>query len=310
MPENIPIWLMLLGSALSGAAAVLGIKEIIAMLVGRRLKKQDALDEAHISTQAKKIEAGVDYSEIFIGRIEKLELRVEKLEEQNMDLTKTNIRLETENQHLKETNVRQAKRIDDQETEIKGLRSELAAVRRESDEMRLKFNELSILIGNLDANDAATQKAAETAEKELLRLKPQWSPQSVIPVLIIDDDGDTRDLLAKEFELAGIESKSFDSGMIALEWLTENEAKAVILDLAMPVIDGLALAGHIRTNESLSIGRAPAEIAFYTGHHPDGIVEKAQKKCSVRNIFIKGVDDANSVVLTVSRWLKARDCRE
>src|SRR5215510_3339584 len=58
-------------------------------------------------------------------------------------------------------------------------------------------------------------------------------------VLIVEDDRDTREMLARFLELEGFEVREAANGQLALETLHENGATCVILlDLMMPVMNG------------------------------------------------------------------------
>jgi CheY-like chemotaxis protein len=58
-------------------------------------------------------------------------------------------------------------------------------------------------------------------------------------VLIVEDDRDTREMLARFLELEGFEVREAANGQLALETLHENGGTCVILlDLMMPVMNG------------------------------------------------------------------------
>jgi len=58
-------------------------------------------------------------------------------------------------------------------------------------------------------------------------------------VLIVEDDRDTREMLARFLELEGFEVREAANGQLALETLHENGSTCVILlDLMMPVMNG------------------------------------------------------------------------
>ena len=58
-------------------------------------------------------------------------------------------------------------------------------------------------------------------------------------VFIIEDDVDTREMLAKFLELEGYEVEIASNGLQALDRLTDGaKASVILLDLMMPVMDG------------------------------------------------------------------------
>ncbi|HKQ69670.1 MAG TPA: response regulator [Polyangiaceae bacterium] len=65
-------------------------------------------------------------------------------------------------------------------------------------------------------------------------------------ILAVDDDEDYLDLLCFHFERAGIDVTPCTSGPSALRLLEDEPFDVVMVDLRMPVMDGRALARHIR----------------------------------------------------------------
>jgi CheY-like chemotaxis protein len=65
-------------------------------------------------------------------------------------------------------------------------------------------------------------------------------------VLAVDDDIDFLEVLREQFTQAGIDIATADSGPRALEMLETERFDVAVIDLVMPVMDGRALARHIR----------------------------------------------------------------
>jgi CheY-like chemotaxis protein len=65
-------------------------------------------------------------------------------------------------------------------------------------------------------------------------------------ILAVDDDQDFLDMIQLHFLTAGIEVVTCTSGPKALRLLEEHLFDVVMVDLVMPVMDGRALAKHIR----------------------------------------------------------------
>ncbi len=65
------------------------------------------------------------------------------------------------------------------------------------------------------------------------------APNGHCPVLIVEDDGDLRDMMAQLLMLEGFHTTSVANGREALEYLHQGARPDVILlDLMMPVMDG------------------------------------------------------------------------
>ncbi|SNS17002.1 Response regulator receiver domain-containing protein [Humidesulfovibrio mexicanus] len=65
-------------------------------------------------------------------------------------------------------------------------------------------------------------------------------------VLLVDDEQDFRDTLAKRLARRGIEAETAPGAAEALAWLGRNPgADAVVLDVKMPGMDGIEALKHI-----------------------------------------------------------------
>lgn len=71
-------------------------------------------------------------------------------------------------------------------------------------------------------------------------------------VLVVDDDPDVRQLVEMKLRLDGIETLSAANGKEALDVLAESAVDLVVLDLMMPVMDGIETCKHIRANDEFA----------------------------------------------------------
>ncbi len=72
-------------------------------------------------------------------------------------------------------------------------------------------------------------------------------------ILIVDDDADVRAVVRSTVEAAGLKSAEAANGRLALGWLSDNPAPALILlDLMMPEVDGFEFLEKIKTIDSLA----------------------------------------------------------
>jgi PAS domain S-box-containing protein len=70
-------------------------------------------------------------------------------------------------------------------------------------------------------------------------------------ILVVDDNADAAESLAMLVRLYGHEVKAVHSGVDALNLLKTYTPQIAILDLSMPMMDGIELAHHIRLNKAL-----------------------------------------------------------
>ena len=68
------------------------------------------------------------------------------------------------------------------------------------------------------------------------------------PVLVVDDDGVSRHVLAQALGSAGLATVVVGSGSEALAWLAEHTPALVLLDLVMPPPDGFAVLRALRAD--------------------------------------------------------------
>jgi len=84
-------------------------------------------------------------------------------------------------------------------------------------------------------------------------MRPMWTSVSAAlypTVLIAEDSRDTRIMLKRAFELKGYSVIEAADGNEALEVLNEHRPSLVVIDLNMPVVDGLETIKEIRKLEA------------------------------------------------------------
>ena len=81
-----------------------------------------------------------------------------------------------------------------------------------------------------------------------------------IDVLLVDDEKDFRQILAKRLKRRGIHVREADRGETALQMLAESPVDVVILDVKMPGMDGIECLRRIKETQDLT------EVIMLTGH--------------------------------------------
>jgi CheY-like chemotaxis protein len=72
----------------------------------------------------------------------------------------------------------------------------------------------------------------------------------VLPrILIVEDDLVIREIYALKFELEGYPVQAAENGALALELIEEFQPHYILLDMMMPVMDGLTFMRHYSTRE-------------------------------------------------------------
>lgn len=83
-------------------------------------------------------------------------------------------------------------------------------------------------------------------------------------VLVVEDDADGQELIARMLFRAGITVEVVGTAEDALQVLSADEHAAIIIDLALPGMDGFALLGHIRQKPDIASLPCVAITAFHT----------------------------------------------
>lgn len=79
-------------------------------------------------------------------------------------------------------------------------------------------------------------------------------------VLLVDDEEDFTEALSKRLEARNLKVRTVNSGEDAVHMVDEQSFDVIILDLAMPGMDGLETLQRIKANHP------DAEIIMLTGH--------------------------------------------
>lgn len=70
------------------------------------------------------------------------------------------------------------------------------------------------------------------------------------PVLVVEDDADTREILQRLLEKEGCQVITAENGRVALKRLAESRPMLILLDLMMPEMDGFQFVDHVRQHEN------------------------------------------------------------
>lgn len=86
-------------------------------------------------------------------------------------------------------------------------------------------------------------------------------------ILIVDDIFSNRLLLGSTLESIGFEYESVENGQLAIESIQTGAFSMVLLDIEMPVMNGIETAQYIR--EEMSPDFCDIPIIALTAHNPD-----------------------------------------
>ncbi len=96
-------------------------------------------------------------------------------------------------------------------------------------------------------------------------------------VLVVDDDRDTRDMFAAALSFVGFVVSTAPDGLTALRQMWRKKPDAILVDLALPDMNGVEMVGRLRAME-----RRPTPILVATGERDFEHLRQAdQVACSV-----------------------------
>lgn len=145
-----------------------------------------------------------------------------------------------------------------------------------------------------EGKPAASGSLTESLAAEPLREEAAL-PDAAGPILIIDDDGELRDLMARFLETEGYDVETTADGAAGLERARQLRPAAITLDLHMPGMDGWAVLKALKEDPDLM--RTP--VIMLTGRGNERVAARALRQ-GVDDYLIKGDISA----LTLRRAVK------
>ena len=88
-------------------------------------------------------------------------------------------------------------------------------------------------------------------------------------VLVVEDENDSMELVLGVLEHHGVDSVGASDAEKTLLMLKDMRPTLIVIDLALPGMDGWGLLKNIRTNKQLSRVPCAAITAFHTPELPD-----------------------------------------
>ena len=94
-------------------------------------------------------------------------------------------------------------------------------------------------------------------------------------ILLVDDEVDVREVLKKKFEQNGYSVTTVASGKWAIDVCRESKPDIVLLDIAMPELNGYQICERLK-NDKDTCGAA---VLFITGKDldPDGVTQRCKE---------------------------------
>lgn len=110
-------------------------------------------------------------------------------------------------------------------------------------------------------------------------------------ILVVDDTPDCLEPLARLLRLLGHDVVGAENGRAALDALRDFRPDLVILDLMMPVMDGIGFLEHVRRDQQWK----HLPVIVFTGAH-NGINVGRLAELGVSQMFVKGSGDYGRLI--------------
>ncbi len=119
-------------------------------------------------------------------------------------------------------------------------------------------------------------------------------------ILIVDDEPTNQRILDYTLRKAGYETFTTSNGEEALSLLATSKIDLAILDMVMPVMDGITLLKHIRADPKFS----QLPVIFITGSSDD--IERIQAEQESIQGFLSKPASSKTVIETVQAALEKK----
>ena len=106
------------------------------------------------------------------------------------------------------------------------------------------------------------------------------------PVLVVDDNGNTREMVCRTLKEQGLSVIEAEDGVKALELIADQTPVLILLDLVMPIMNGFDFLEHVREDDALAT--VPVVVMTALDLSEDDRLRLDKK--NVEQIVEKGVD--------------------
>jgi CheY-like chemotaxis protein len=111
-------------------------------------------------------------------------------------------------------------------------------------------------------------------------------------ICIVDDNDEIRDIYQTKFKREGFETIAARDGKEALEVIKSNRPAVVLLDIQMPVMDGLEVLEHLKADEALR----DIPVVILSNIDSEDIFQKVSDLGSAEYYLVKSLVDPQKVV--------------
>ena len=118
------------------------------------------------------------------------------------------------------------------------------------------------------------------------------SPQSQQTVCIVDDNQDIRDIYRLKFEREGFRAVMAQDGEEALQIIRAERPDIVLLDIEMPVLDGMGVLAVLKNDPDL----AKIPVVILSNIDSEDMFQKVSDLGAAEYYLVKSLTDPQKVV--------------
>jgi CheY-like chemotaxis protein len=156
-------------------------------------------------------------------------------------------------------------------------------------------------VSRIDLFRALQTALMKEAKGEPVELKKQPN----LRVLVAEDSPDNRFLVKVYLEKDGYDLTFADNGQQAVELFESNEFDLVLMDIQMPIMDGLTATAAMRTQERRSRRRSVPILALTANAMADDIAASREAGCDAH--LSKPISKRNLITAIEEHLAKARN---
>lgn len=124
-------------------------------------------------------------------------------------------------------------------------------------------------------------------------------------VCLIDDDADIVSMYRMRFEQEGYEVATAFDGQAGLKLIQETNPDVILLDLQMPVMDGVAVLDALNKNPQLMT----IPVVVFSNNNTDQMFQKISELGTVRYYIVKALTTPQKVIDIVEEALTGESTR-
>lgn len=111
-------------------------------------------------------------------------------------------------------------------------------------------------------------------------------------VCVVDDNDEIRDIYRTKFKMEGFETVGASNGQEALQVIKTERPDVILLDIQMPVMDGLEVLEHLQADETMKA----IPVVILSNLDSEDIFQKVSELGFAEYYLVKSLVDPQKVV--------------